>query len=66
MTKELIERLWESDVASALTNEAARRIERLEAALRDISGHFDESYREGCLERSVGDRARAALGPELS
>ena len=32
----LVERLWESDVASSLTNEAARRIEELEAELTRI------------------------------
>jgi hypothetical protein len=31
--KPLIERLWESDAASALTNEAARKIEKMAYAL---------------------------------
>jgi ABC-type transporter Mla subunit MlaD len=30
---DLLKRLWESDEASALTNQAARRIEKLEAKL---------------------------------
>jgi len=32
----LLERLWASDEASALTNEAAREIERLRAGLAEI------------------------------
>lgn len=39
------------------------RIERYEAALRELASTFDEeSYpRVGSLERSAGDKARAAL-----
>jgi len=33
MTDDLVNQLWESDEASALTNRAARRIEELEANL---------------------------------
>lgn len=33
---DLVKRLWESDAASALTNEAARRIEQLERELAQI------------------------------
>jgi hypothetical protein len=33
MSDDLVKRLWESDEASALTNQAARRIEKLEAKL---------------------------------
>jgi hypothetical protein len=33
MTDDLLKRLWESDEASALTNQAARRIEEVEAKL---------------------------------
>jgi hypothetical protein len=33
MTDDLVKRLWESDEASALTNQAARRIEEVEAKL---------------------------------
>ena len=36
MTKELIERLYASDVASALTNEAARAIEALQARVAEL------------------------------
>lgn len=39
---DLVNRLWESDAASALTNEAARRIEKLEADRRALA--------EVCLE----------------
>lgn len=31
------------------------------AALRDIANTFDESWTEGCLERMMGDKARAAI-----
>lgn len=40
MTKELIERLYASDVASALTNEAARAIEALQARVADQSAQL--------------------------
>jgi flagellar motility protein MotE (MotC chaperone) len=33
MSNDLVKRLWESDEASALTNQAARRIEKLKAKL---------------------------------
>lgn len=33
--KKLIQELWESDAASALTNQAAREIERLENLLQE-------------------------------
>jgi putative intracellular protease/amidase len=33
MIDDLVKRLWESDEASALTNQAARRIEKLERKL---------------------------------
>jgi hypothetical protein len=33
MTDDLVKQLWESDEASALTNQAARRIEELEGKL---------------------------------
>lgn len=39
---DLVNRLWESDAASALTNEAARRIEKLEADRSALA--------EACLE----------------
>lgn len=38
---ELIERLWESDEASALTNEAAREIERLRSAIDNLWGELE-------------------------
>ena len=64
---DLVDRLWASDAASALTNEAARRIEALEAALKHIANTFDESWLDGSLEHSIGNRARRALGePEIA
>ena len=42
MIKELIERLYASDVASALTNEAARAIEALQARVADQSAQVAE------------------------
>jgi DNA-binding LacI/PurR family transcriptional regulator len=52
----------------ALANPSAilsliERLERYEAALRELASTFDEeSYpRVGSLERSAGDKARAAL-----
>lgn len=47
----------------AISREA--RIERLEKALRRIASQLDEeSYREGCMERMLGDVARKALEEE--
>lgn len=40
---ELIERLWSSDAASALTNQAAREIERLRAVIAAIADEFGYS-----------------------
>jgi hypothetical protein len=37
MSDDLVKRLWESDEASALTNQAARRIEELEDKLANIA-----------------------------
>lgn len=36
MSSQLVDKLFKSDDASALTNQAARRIERLEQALEDL------------------------------
>lgn len=36
MTSQLVDTLFKSDAASVLTNQAARRIERLEQALEDL------------------------------
>jgi exonuclease VII small subunit len=41
MTDDLVKRLWESDEASALTNQAARRIEELKAKLDLSEGALD-------------------------
>lgn len=40
------------------------RVERLEVALKKIANTFDESWLPGCLERRIGDEARAALSPQ--
>jgi|AntRauTorcE11898_2_1112593.scaffolds.fasta_scaffold49947_2 hypothetical protein len=42
--KELIESLWESDTASALTKQAAREIERLEAELQKAINERNEAW----------------------
>ena len=42
--KELIENLWENDAASALTNQAAREIERLEAELQQAVNDRNEAW----------------------
>lgn len=42
--KDLIERLWESDAASALTNQAAREIEKLEATLQQVVNERNEAW----------------------
>jgi uncharacterized protein (UPF0335 family) len=42
--KELIESLWESDTASALTKQAAREIERLETELQQIVDDRNEAW----------------------
>lgn len=39
---DLVERLWASDAASALTNEAARRIEELEDRLGEAYQMFGQ------------------------
>ena len=44
MSDDLVNQLWESDEASALTNRAARRIEELEAKLAKAVGAL-EFYR---------------------
>jgi hypothetical protein len=72
--KEAAERCATSDAPAtsvtfrALANPSAilsliERLERYEAALRELASTFDEeSYpRVGSLERSAGDKARAAL-----
>ena len=45
MTDDLVKRLWESDEASALTNQAARRIEKLKAKLDLSEGALDVASR---------------------
>ena len=46
MSDDLVKRLWESDEASALTNQAARRIEELEGKL---------SKSEALLAKALGE-----------
>ena len=66
MTKELIERLYASDVASALTNEAARAIEALQARVADQSAQLtrhtnliDQLQEERCF--ALGMTGREAI-----
>ena len=42
--KELIKSLWESDIASALTNQAAREIKRLEAEFQQVVDDRNEAW----------------------
>ena len=70
---DIADRLWSSDVASALTNEAAREIERLRAALKTIASvkygleisDSDEVMLEHFSRRAAEYQAiaRAALAP---
>lgn len=67
---DIADRLWSSDVASALTNEAAREIERLRAALRSIvyeTTHLSPAEDDGShwcrISRETLAAARAALAP---
>lgn len=62
--------LWSSDVAGALTNEAAREIERLRTALRSIvyettylSPAEDDGSHWCRISRETLAAARAALAP---
>jgi predicted RNase H-like nuclease (RuvC/YqgF family) len=41
MSDDLVKRLWESDEASALTNQAARRIEELERGFWNLHQEYD-------------------------
>jgi predicted RNase H-like nuclease (RuvC/YqgF family) len=41
MSDDLVKRLWESDEASALTNQAARRIEDLEKGFWNLHREYD-------------------------
>lgn len=42
--KTLVENLWESDEASALTNQAARQIEKLEGELQKAVDERNEAW----------------------
>ena len=42
MSDDLVKRLWESDEASALTNQAARRIEELERGFWNLHREYDK------------------------
>jgi hypothetical protein len=54
MSDDLVKRLWESDEASALTNQAARRIEELEAkAMKASNAAFLEKRRADAAEARV-------------
>lgn len=63
---ELTQALWNSDEASALTNQAARRIEELEGLLGSLVGNFslDGEFNTYTCEGSLKDlliKARTAL-----
>ena len=66
---DLVKRLWESDAASALTNEAARRIEakdaRIEALEAEVAG-LSEAHgeQERYLHEAEGLRTRLAAMTE--
>lgn len=53
--KELIEQLWESDAASALTNQAAREIEKLEAELQQAINERNAAW---CQLEEAGMKIR--------
>ncbi|ONF42586.1 hypothetical protein BTO32_15375 [Marinobacter lutaoensis] len=53
--KALIEQLWESDAASALTNQAAREIEKLEAQLQQAINERNEAW---CQLEEAGIKIR--------
>jgi hypothetical protein len=60
-TDNLVKRLWESDEASILTNQAARRIEALEAELRETQDRANafaekEYYTEIRAEKAEAER----------
>lgn len=55
--KKLIEELWESDAASALTNRAAREIERLEEKLQQVVNERNEAW---CQLEEAGIAIRPA------
>ena len=48
MSDDLVKRLWESDEASALTNQAARRIKELERGFWNLHREYDK--RGDCVE----------------
>jgi pyocin large subunit-like protein len=57
---------WVSDSHNGEANaafvvKAANHFDQMVEALTNIASTFDESYRDGCLERRIGDLARAAL-----
>lgn len=56
--KTLTERLWDSDAASALTNEAAREIERLEAKVKELNRiATDRQYMLWAYHSMLGPKA---------
>jgi hypothetical protein len=50
MTDDLVKRLWESDEASALTNQAARRIEELETEIKLLSEGATIAHLRGAMD----------------
>jgi hypothetical protein len=53
--KALIEQLWESDADSALTNQAAREIEKLEVQLQQAINERNEAW---CQLEEAGIKIR--------
>jgi hypothetical protein len=60
MSDDLVKRLWESDEASALTNQAARRIEDLEKGFWNLHREYDK--RGDRIEELEGKLAKALDG----
>jgi hypothetical protein len=61
---DIADRLWSSDIASALTNEAAREIERLRTVLTETHAKIDAVLRgnHAGWAQALSD-IRAALAP---
>lgn len=60
---DLVERLWASDAASALTNEAAREIERLNARVDELNRTAtDRQYMLRAYHSMLGPKALEMVG----
>lgn len=60
---DIVERLWQSDEASALTNEAAREIERLRARVRELEVERARSWYDFCVTENAARFAACAESP---